>query len=190
VKKAFFKFPQDRRIHHSCLAVTGLVLLAAIILAAAGCYETDVETISASSAVSVYGLPGTYNKEKGGTTIISAVPLSNDYRFREINKDNKASTGYLRAVPLQGNIYIVQAKYDDDAVYYLGFYQFVYDSSGAHYKPMEPTVSEQSLDQLAKQHGVTIDWDTLDFVPYLKGSTGNIMAFLRAHASLPFAPAK
>jgi hypothetical protein len=55
---------------------------------------------------------------------------------------------------------------------------------------MEPTASERSLDQLAKQHGVTIDWDTLDFVPYLKGSAGNVMAFLRAHASLPFAPAK
>jgi hypothetical protein len=172
------------------LRSVGLVLLAGIILFAAGCYETDVEVISASSAVSVYGLPGTYNKEKGGIMIISAVPLSNDYRFRDVGKDNKASTGYLRAVPLQGNIYIVQAKYDDDPVYYLGFYQFRYDASGAHYKSMEPTASEKSLDQLAQHYGVTIDWDTFDFVPYLKGSPGNIMAFLRAHASLPFAPAK
>lgn len=164
------------------------VLLTGIILFAAGCYETDVEIISASSAVSVYGLPGSYNKEKGGTMIISAVPLSNDYRFRDVSKDNKASTGYLRVVPLQGNIYIVQARYDDDPVYYLGFYQFIYDASGAHYKPMEPTASEKSLDQLAKQYGVTIDWDTLDFVPYLKGSPGSILGFLRAHASLPFAP--
>jgi hypothetical protein len=122
--------------------------------------------------------------------IISAVPLSNAYRFRDVGKDNKASTGYLRAVPLQGNIYIVQARYDNDPVYYLGFYQFRYDSSGAHYKPVEPTASEQSLDQLAKHYGVAIDWDTFDFVPYLKGSPGNIMAFLRAHASLPFTPAK
>lgn len=41
------------------------VLLTGIILTAAGCYETDVEIISASSAVSVYGLPGTYNREGG-----------------------------------------------------------------------------------------------------------------------------
>jgi len=190
MKSFFWRFIRSRRVHHSILAVAWLVLLTAIILTAAGCYETDVETISASSAVSVYGLPGTYNKEKGGTMIISAVPLSNDYRFRDVGKDNKASTGCIRAVPLQGNIYIVQAKYDDDPVYYLGFYQFIYDSSGAHYKPMEPTASEKGLDQLAKQYGVTIDWDTLDFVPSLKGSAGNIMAFLRAHASLPFAPAK
>jgi hypothetical protein len=172
------------------LRSAGLVLVAGIVLFAAGCYETEVEVISASSAVSVYGLPGTYNKEKGGTMIISAVPLSNDYRFRDVGKDNKASTGYLRAVPLKGNIYIVQAKYDDDPIYYVGFYQFIYDSSGAHYKPMEPTASEQSLDQLAKQYGVTIDWETLDFVPYLKGSPGSILGFLRAHASLPFAPTK
>jgi hypothetical protein len=118
------------------------------------------------------------------------VPLSNDYRFRDVSKDNKASTGYIRAVLLQGNIYIVQAKYDDDPVYYLGFYQFIYDSSGAHYKPMEPTVEEKRVDQLAKQYGVTIDWDSYDFVPFLNDSGSNIMAFLRAHASLPFAPAK
>ena len=190
MKRVFLKFLKGKRMPHSILAIAGLVLLTGIILFAAGCYETDVEIISASSAVSVYGLPGTYNKEKGGTMIISAVPLSNDYRFRDVGKDNKASTGYLRAVPLQGNIYIVQAKYDDDPVYYLGFYQFIYDSSGAHYKPMEPTASEKDFDQLAKQYGVTIDWDTFDFVPYLKGSSGNIMAFLRAHASLPFAPTK
>jgi hypothetical protein len=184
------KFIKGRKEHPPILAAAGLLLLAAIILLAAGCYETDVEIIGASSAVSVYGLPGTYTKEKGGTMIISAVPLSNDYRFRDIGKDNKASTGYIRAVPLQGNIYVVQAKYDDDAVYYLGFYQFIYDSSGAHYKPMEPTVAEKTLDQLAKQYGVTVDWDTFDFVPYLKGSPGSILAFLRAHASLPFAPTK
>ncbi len=186
----FSRFTKDRRVHHYIQAAAALLLLAAVIVAAAGCYETDIEIISASSAVSVYGLPGTYNKEKGGTMIISTVPLSNDYRFRDVGKDNKASTGYLRAVPLQGNIYIVQAKYDDDPVYYLGFDQFIYDSSGAHYKSMEPTVTEQRLDQLAKQYGVTIDWDTLDFVPYLKGSPGNILSFLRAHAGLPFAPTK
>jgi hypothetical protein len=169
--------------------IAALVLLTAIIIVA-GCYETDIEIISASSAVSVYGAPGTYTREKGGTMTISAVPLSNDYRFREVSKNNKASTGYLRAVPLQGNIYIVQAKCDNDPVYYLGFYQFTYDSSGSHYKPMEPTALEQTLDQLAKQYGVTIDWDTLDFVPYLKGSSANIMAFLRAHASLSFAPSQ
>jgi hypothetical protein len=186
----FLKFFKGHGVHHSILRATGFVLLAAIILSAAGCYETDFEVIGASSAVSVYGLPGTYNKEAGGTMTISTVPLSNDYRFREVGKNNKASTGYLRAVPLQGTIYIVQAKYDDDPVYYLGFYQFIYDSSGAHYKPMEPTVEEKRLDQLAKQYGVTIDWDTLDFVPYLKGSAGSIMAFLRAHANLPLQPAK
>jgi hypothetical protein len=190
MKKVFFKFTKDIRVHHSFLSTAGVLLLAAIILLAAGCYETDVEIISASSAVSVYGLPGTYNKEKGGTMIISAVPLSNDYRFRDVGKDNKASTGYIRAVPLQGNIYIVQAKYDDDAVYYLGFYQFIYDSSGAHYKPLEATASEKTLDQLAKQYGVTIDWDTFDFVPYLKGNPSSILAFLRAHSGLAFAPAK
>jgi hypothetical protein len=164
------------------------VLVAAAILTAAGCYETDFEIIDASSAVAVNGVSGTYTKQAGGTMTISAVPHSNDYRFREVSKDNKGSTGYLRMVPLQGDIYIVQVKYDNEPVYYLVFYKFTYDSSGARYWEMYPDVSDEKLNQLAQQHGVAIDWDTSElFIPILNGSRSNIMAFLRAHAGLPFA---
>jgi hypothetical protein len=47
---------------------------------------------------------------------------------------------------------------------------------------MYPDVSDEKLDQLAQQHGVTLD---LDFI-HLEGSRNDIMAFLRAHANLPF----
>lgn len=184
--RGLLRFLQGSRAQKTILYSAGLVLLAAAILTTVGCYETDFEVIDASSAVAVNGVTGTYNVESGGTMTISAVPHSNDYRFREVSKDNKASTGYLRAVPLQGDIYVVQAKYDDDPVYYLAFYQFTIDSSGKHYKPMETNVDDKRIDQLAQQHGVTIDWDTFDFVPYLEGSRSDIMTFLRAHAGLPF----
>jgi len=56
---------------------------------------------------------------------------------------------------------------------------------------MEPNVDDTRLDQLAQQYGVTIDWDTSEFfIPILNGSRSDIMAFLRAHASLPFSPAQ
>lgn len=55
--------------------------------------------------------------------IITPVPMSNDFHFQEIRKGRKGSDGYIRAVLLKGNIYIVQGKYDDP-VYYLSYYEF------------------------------------------------------------------
>jgi uncharacterized membrane protein len=185
-----FKSLKGRRIQNAVLRSAGFVLLATVLVILAGCYETDFEVIDASSAVAVYGVAGTYNVEGGGTMTISAVPHSNDYRFREVSKDNKISTGYLRLVPLKGSIYIVQAKYDDDSFYYFDFYEFTVDSSGSHYRPMNAEIDETGLDQLAQQNGVTIDWYSIDFVPYLEGSRANIMAFLRAHTTLPFSYVK
>jgi hypothetical protein len=178
----------DGRREHSLLRTAGIWLLVVMTLIIAGCYETDVEVISAGSAVSVYGVPGEYTYHSGGTVSIFAVPQSNDYRFREVSKDNKASTGYLRMVPLRGDIYIVQAKYDNETVYYLTFYQF--SSSDRRFQPLETTADETRLNQLAKQYGVQIDWDSFDFVPYLSGTSSNILAFLRAHANVPLQPTK
>jgi hypothetical protein len=179
---ALLKVLKGGGVQKTILYSAGIMLMAAAILTAAGCYETYVEVIDASSAVAVFDAPGHYTYDAGGGVTISAVPNSNDYRFREVSKDNDVSTGYLRAVPLQGDIYIVQAKYDDDEVYYLTFYQF---TSDRRFKQMYPDVDDSRLDQLAQQYGVTIDRD-FDLVPYLNGSRSTIMAFLLGHASLPF----
>jgi hypothetical protein len=177
---------QGRRVLQTILYSVGLVLLAVSILAIDGCYETYVEVIDASSAVAVRGATGHYTYASGGKVTIWAVPDSNDYRFQEVSKDNEVSAGYLRIVPLKGDIYIVQAKYDDDEVYYIAFYQF---SNDRHFKPMEPDADEKKLNQLAQQYGVTIDRG-FDIVPYLNGSQSTILAFLRAHAGLSFVPAQ
>jgi len=184
---AFLKFLRGHRGRDLSLHSAGLVLLTAVILSAAGCYETDVEVINASSAVAVYNAPGNYTFDAGGSLTISAVPDSNDYRFREVSKENKVSTGYLRVVPLRGDIYIVQAKYDNESVYYLAFYQF---TSDRRFKPLDSEIDEQRLGQLAQQYGVKIEWDPFFVADHLSGSSSNILAFLRAHASLPFSPAK
>ena len=188
--KELLRCLQGRGAHKTILYSAGVVLVAAVILTAAGCYETDVEVIDASSAVAVNGVPGTYTKEAGGTMTISAVPHSNDYRFRDVSKDNKVSTGYFRMVPLRDDIYIVQAKYDDESGYCLTFYRFFVDSSGAHYRPISPDVDDERLFQLAKQYNVILEEDPITFGLYLEGTRTNIMAFLRAHAGLPFTAAQ
>jgi hypothetical protein len=184
--RALLRFLQRNLAHKTILYSAGLVLLVAGILAVAGCYETYVEVIDANSAVAVFGATGNYTYDAGGAVTISAVPNSNDYRFQEVSKDNEVSAGYLRIVPLEGDIYIVQAKYDDEEVYYLAFYQF---TSDRHFKPMEPDADDKRLDQLAQQYGVKINRD-FDIVPYLNGSRSTILAFLRAHAGLTFVPAR
>jgi hypothetical protein len=168
----------------NCWHTAGILLLVVMVLAITGCYETDVEVISASAAVAVNGVPGDYTFDNGGSLTVSAVPLSNDYRFREVSKDNKASTGYLRLVPLRGDIYIVQAKYDNDTVYFIDFYQF--NSSTRRFQPLNVSADEKKIDQLAQQYKVKIDWESYDYVPYLTGTSSNILAFLKAHANLPF----
>jgi hypothetical protein len=176
-----------KRIMRNSFWYAGIVLLAVMALTIAGCYESDVEVISASTAVAVYGVPGDYTFDNGGTLTVSAVPLSNDFRFREVSKNNKVSTGYLRLVPLRGDIYIIQAKYDNETVYFIDFYQF--NASTRRFQPLEVSADEKSLNQLAQQYKVKIDWESYDFVPYLTGTSGNILAFLKAHANLPFKPA-
>ncbi len=167
----------------------GLMLLAAALLAATGCFEVEHEVIDAYSAVAVSGLPGTYTKESGGSMTISAVPHSNDYRFRSLSKDNKVSTGYIRLILLRGTIYIVQAKYDSESVYYLLFYEITRDASGLHYREVVPKISLEEQEQLAKRYGVTIEWDDIFFESdILVGSSSNIMAFLRAHVNYQFSP--
>jgi hypothetical protein len=183
---AVLKVLKSSEVHKTILHAAGLVLLVVGVIAAAGCYETYVEVIDASSAVAVAGATGNYTYDAGGTLTIWTELNSNDYRFQEVSKDSEVSAGYLRIVPLEGDIYIVQAKYDDEEVYYLAFYQF---TSDRRFKPMEPQVDDKRLDQLAQQYGVTIDRD-FDILPYLNGSRSTIMAFLRAHAGLPFVPAQ
>jgi predicted porin len=157
--------------------VTGILLL----LACAGCYEVGQEVIRATQAASVYGLPGYYTSTSYQTTI-TAVPGSNDYRFQETDKNNKTSSGYLRLIPLRDNIYIVQAKYDDESSYYLMFYSFTVNADGSkRYQPLQAD-SDQVV-QLAKQYNVTYDTDEM-LGDYISGSRENILDFLYAHKNL------
>ena len=166
-----------------------VVLLAVLAIFASGCYEVEQEVIRATEAVSIYGLPGTYTGSgPNEKTTISAVPNSNDYRFQWVTK-NKVSSGYFRAIPLRGNIYIVQVKYDNESVYYLMFYKFTSDASGK--KNFTPLRVDDPVYDLAQQYGVKIDIGEYGDVfggIQLVGSRSDIIAFLRAHRNLSLSP--
>lgn len=177
------KFKNRRQNRKASLRLFGrtVLVLGILVLLTVGCYEVSQEVIMAGNAVSVYGLPGYYTSANYRTTI-TAVPNSNDYRFQETDQKNKASSGYLRLVPLRDNIYIVQAKYDDESSYYLMFYRFTVNADGSkNYMPLQ--ANPDQVTQLAKQHNVTYDIDEMlgDFV---SGSRENIMNFLYAHKNL------
>jgi len=53
---------------------------------------------------------GSIKWEEGGTTELSRVGFSNDYRFREVSKTNAVSTGTFRALHIRDAVYALQAR--------------------------------------------------------------------------------
>ena len=148
-----------------------------------GCYEVDQEIIRAKDALPVRGLVGIYEVDTQTQVEITSVPYSNDYRFRHIKNDGSKSgaCGYLRAMPLRDDIYIVQIKFDNEDYYYIRFYRF---TGARQYVPL--SVNE-SVDNLAKEYDIEIIIDPLFGLPdALTGAQGDILAFLLAHKKFPF----
>ena len=166
------------------LSLTVLLLVAAGFLFLTGCYEVDKEVITAADAVSISGLEGTYTSSTE-TMTISAVPHSHDYRFRSVTEKN-VYRGYLRAMHLRDNIYLVQARYDGDSSYTLCFYRFTIDSKGdKRYRELQVDVSFERLLQLAKTHGIDLGMN--EFAEdTLSGDREKILSFLLAHKAFSF----
>ena len=156
-----------------------LCLLVFLSLFTAGCYDVKHEVISASEAVSIEGLPKTY-----WTYTITAVPDTNDYRFASpAEEDSPAESGYLRAVLLKDNIYIVQVKSDNYQNYFLMFFKLVDDAGG---KAIRMAFPETAIEPA--QYGVKIKVNNF-YGTTLMGSRRNIMGFLKAYAKVNFTDA-
>lgn len=156
------------------------IVLAGFVFLAGGCYEVNQEIITATDAQKVYNIVGTYTGDNPDqSTSIWEVPGTNDYRFEEKGKSS-TSGGYLRAIHLRDNIYLVQAKYDDGYIYVL-FFEFVVTSSRVRYDPVVPT---SDVSGLASQYNVKINFD--EFGDYLEGDRRDILGFLLAHKNLEF----
>ncbi|MDD5195720.1 MAG: hypothetical protein PHQ96_08635 [Candidatus Omnitrophica bacterium] len=151
-------------------------LLAFLCLFSSGCYDAKKEVISASEAVKIEGLPKTY-----WTYAITPVTNGNDYRFLSpAEKNSPAESGYLRAVPLKDNIYIVQVKYDNYQNYILMFFKLISAASGKEIRMAFPDTAIE-----ASQYGVSTEVNNF-YGTTLVGNRKNIMAFLRAYAKVNF----
>ena len=160
------------------------IILSAICFLFLGCYGSEKEIILASEAVQVPGVTGTYQngvKSSSGNVMVQAVPGSNDYRFQETFEGGNSDSGYIRFIPLTGNIYIGQFKYDNDPWYYIQFFRI----DGSSYKELFLTEYEyDNIGNLASSYNIKLQPDMeTDFVD---GKRTDILAFLRAHANLSF----
>lgn len=138
-----------------------------------GCYKTDQEIFSASEAVTIPGLHGDYSTDTS-TGIIYATSDSKAYRFRDGDGE-----GSFRCIPFYNDIYIVQAKYDNDSSYFLLFERITKDGNGYHLK--ELTCYPNESGSLAEKHHVSIV-DSVNGT--LSGTRENIRNFLYAHKNL------
>jgi len=149
------------------------VVIVLLLFMCSGCYTTDQEIFSASEAVAIPGLPGDYSTDNR-TCIIYATSDSKAYRFRDGNGE-----GFFRCIPFYNDIYIVQAKYDDESSYRLLFERITKDGSGYHLEELPCYPSESG--SLAEKHHVSI----VDVVNgTLSGPRANIRNFLYAHKNL------
>lgn len=154
-------------------------LLCAVVflsLFAAGCYDVKDEVILAHEAVSIEGLPSKY-----WTYTITPIANSRDYRFASpAEKDAPAESGYIRAVPLKDNIYIVQVKYDNYQTYILMFFKLITDARGKEIRMAFPDTAIEPA-----QYGVKIKVNNF-YGTTLIGRRKNILAFLKAHEKVSF----
>lgn len=166
-------------------AIQGIRLaIIPFLLLFAACYETDQEVIRIDQAVAVPDLVGSYTEDLNELTIdITAVPYSNEYRYREVAENGKVETGTLRIIPLRDTIYLVQSTTDGHPGYILAFYDF--RGSEKTYETMDADASEAELVALATQYGVSLT-EGDDAYYRMSGSPDNMLAFLLAHKNFTF----
>lgn len=168
-------------------AIQGIRLaIIPFLLLFAACYETDQEVIRIDQAVAIPNLVGPYTEDLAGLDVdITAVPYSNEYRYREVDEDGKVETGTLRIIPLRDTIYLVQSKTDGEAGYFLTFYDF--RGSEKTYESMDVDAAESEIQALAARYGVSLAEGESAYYR-LSGSPENMLAFLLAHKKFTFIP--
>jgi hypothetical protein len=162
------------RLLRSCLVLA--------CLAVAGCYEVDKEIITEDLAEQVPYIGGSAQLTSGGTLQLSKSDFNNDYRFVQIDTDGTRRNGTMRAMRIRDDLYVVQARYDDENQYYLIFERI----TARDFKPYRASPNS-AIEDLAKSYNVTLDDDPSDENSFsLSGNRADILNFLRAHRDLNF----
>lgn len=156
-----------------------LVFLA--VLSLAGCYEVKEEVIPASLGEIIPFASDRADFEGGGKIIFTRSSLNNDYRFRDVSDDGTERDGTFRAMQIKGNIYAVQARYDDEPHFLILFYAINFDNFQAM-----AVAGETGLKVLAARFGVEYRDEAAS--KSLVGPPEKVLALLRALSGVEFKP--
>lgn len=157
-----------------------LVLLALLTLA--GCYEVREEVIPATlGEVIPYAADQVGFADGGGGVIFSRSPVNNDYRFRDVADNGLERVGSFRALRIKGNIYAIQARYDDESHYQILFYAI----NAAELKVLD-VAAGTDLHAFAERFGVA--YHQGQFANAFSGDPAKILAMLRAFREIDFKP--
>ena len=162
-----------------------------LLLGVAGCYETAGEIFDAKSAVAIPGLEGRY--VYGDTAYTVSRPASgNGYGFVE-TAASPPESGTFRAIPVGGDVYLVQMHRDKWAPNVFLQLVFRIARSGDKIRELQQlSVSDKIVREQAERNGVVLpkEGEQNDSKTgggaSLKGSREGIAAFLRAVAAGPF----
>lgn len=155
-----------------------LIFLAGLLLT--GCYSIREEVIPASLGEIIPFLSEQADLEGGDKIYFSRSTFNNDYRFRQVyGGDGAEKLGTFRAMRVKGNIYAVQARYDDESGYNLFFYVITAD------RLYLVVPRGDDLSRLAAQHGVEYWWDD-EFAEGFEGSPDRILAMLKGMGVVEF----
>lgn len=152
-------------------------LAAATLFLLAGCYDIGAPVIDLRDAHALPWMVGEWEFPHGREVVVFQGNHPNEYRYRDVTAQ-RVSTGTFRAVPLGGEIYLVQTIGEDGDVAALFFRRHPDGSIG------ELKVNKAVFD-LAKRFGVALD-DLDDGVLILDGSAAAVRAFLLAHRPAHF----
>lgn len=157
-----------------------LIFLAGLLLT--GCYSIREEVIPASLGEVIPFLSEQADLEGGDKIYFSRSTLNNDYRFRQVyGGDGAEKLGTFRAMRVKGNIYAVQARYDDESGYILLFYAITAD----RFDEVD-VASVDDLSRLAAQHGVKYYSDKEFGDEWFDGSPDRILAMLKGMGGVEF----
>lgn len=151
-----------KNVMRSLAALTVLLLVAA-------CYELEREAIPVSAGEIIPGQKDS-GVVLGRSGRVTRSGQGNDYRFTE-TFGGRSRQGTFRAVRVQGDLWLVQARYDGDAFYNASFWRL----GAGQPQRLEP---RGDIVALATRHGVTREFDAV------RGGPMDIANFLKAHAGL------
>ena len=153
-----------------------LAALALLLLSA--CYDIGAPVIDLRDAQAIPWVVGEWVFPGDRQIFVFAGAYPNEYRYRDVT-GNIVSTGTFRAVPLGGELYLVQAVDDRDGGVAALYYRRRPDGTIAELK-----VNDAVFD-LAKRFGVTLD-DLEEDGLVLDGPPAKVRAFLLAHTPAHF----